>query len=291
MSVSVVIITGLSGSGMSSALKAFEDLGYFAVDNLPVQLIPTFVQLCSKSTEIDRTAFEVDVRSPEFLSAFPQVLADLKRRGDGVTVVFFEADDEVLFRRYSETRRPHPLPDHDVVAAIRQERRLLSEIRDLADIVIDTSQHTLHTLRDVIKDRFAEKRAAHELQVTIVSFGFRHGAPREADMVFDVRFLANPHFVPDLRPLTGKAPEVIAFLERDQEVCEVMTRFADLISFLLPRFAREGKSYLTIGVGCTGGRHRSVMVAEGLQKQLEEAGHKATVIHRDIYRDSERYGS
>lgn len=289
MPVSVVIITGLSGSGMSSALKAFEDLGYFAADNLPAQLIPTFVELCEQSNSIGRTAFVVDVRSPEFLSAFPLIVAELKRRYRDVTVLFLDAEDEALLRRYSETRRPHPLPDHDVLAAIRQERSLLSEIRDLADVLIDTSDRTVHSLRDVIRDRFAEESSAHEMQVTILSFGFRHGLPRETDMLFDVRFLPNPHFVPELRPLTGRDPQVIAYLGGENEVEEALARFTGLLDYLLPRFKGEGKSYLTVGVGCTGGRHRSVMVAEELNNRLIALGHRTIVVHRDISKDSDRY--
>jgi RNase adapter protein RapZ len=289
MPVSVVIITGVSGSGMSSALKSFEDLGYFAIDNLPAQLIPTFVKLCDDSIEIERTAFVVDVRSREFLSLFPRMHEELRERGVHVTVLFLEADDEVLLRRYSETRRPHPLPDQNVLQAIRQERELLSEIRDLADHVIDTSEQTVHTLRDVIKDRFAEKGGAHELNVTIASFGFRHGAPRGLDMVFDVRFLRNPHFIPELRPLTGRDPAVIQYLQSESEVEDTIARFVDLLAYLLPRFQREGKSYLTVGVGCTGGRHRSVMVAEAINKQLNERSYKSKVVHRDIDKDEQRY--
>jgi UPF0042 nucleotide-binding protein len=289
MPVSVVIITGVSGSGMSSALKSFEDLGYFAIDNLPAQLIPTFVKLCDDSIEIERTAFVVDVRSREFLSLFPRMHEELKEKGVHVTVLFLEADDEVLLRRYSETRRPHPLPDQNVLQAIRQERELLSEIRDLADHVIDTSEQTVHTLRDVIKDRFAEKGGAHELNVTISSFGFRHGAPRGLDMVFDVRFLRNPHFIPELRPLTGLDPAVIEYLQSESEVEDTIARFVDLLAYLLPRFQREGKSYLTVGVGCTGGRHRSVMVAEAINKQLNERSYDSKVIHRDIDKDERRY--
>ena len=289
MPASVVIITGVSGSGMSSALKAFEDLGYFAIDNLPAQLIPIFVRLCDESREIDRTAFVVDVRSREFLSLFPRIHDELKQKGVNVTVLFLEADDEVLLRRYSETRRPHPLPDQNVRHAIRQERELLSDIRDLADHVIDTSEHTVHTLRDVIKDHFAEKGGAHELNVTISSFGFRHGSPRGLDMLFDVRFLPNPHFTPELRPLTGLDPAVIEYLQSEGEVEDTIARFADLLAYLLPRFRREGKSYLTVGVGCTGGRHRSVMVAEALTARLTELGYQSKVLHRDIDRDDERY--
>lgn len=289
MPVSVVIITGVSGSGMSSALKSFEDLGYFAIDNLPAQLIPTFVNLCDDSVEIERTAFVVDVRSREFLSLFPRMHEELREKGVHVTILFLEADNEVLLRRYSETRRPHPLPDQNVLQAIRQERELLSEIRDLADHVIDTSEQTVHTLRDVIKDRFAEKGGAHELNVTISSFGFRHGAPRGLDMVFDVRFLRNPHFIPELRPLTGRDPAVIQYLQSESEVDDTIARFVDLLAYLLPRFQREGKSYLTVGIGCTGGRHRSVMVAEAINKQLNERSYKSKVVHRDIDKDEQRY--
>jgi UPF0042 nucleotide-binding protein len=289
MPASVVIITGVSGSGMSSALKTFEDLGYFAIDNLPAQLIPTFVRLCDESSEIDLTAFVVDVRSREFLNVFPGIHEELKEKGVNVTVLFLEADDEVLLRRYSETRRPHPLPDQDVRQAISQERELLSEIRQLADHVIDTSELTVHTLRDVIKDHFAGSGGAHGLNVTVSSFGFRHGSPRGLDMLFDVRFLPNPHFVAELRPLSGRDSKVIEYLQSKSEVEDTIARFVDLLSYLLPRFQREGKSYLTIGVGCTGGRHRSVMVAEAINKRLQELGYESRVLHRDLGREEERY--
>ena len=289
MPVSVVIITGVSGSGMSSALKHFEDLGYFAIDNLPAQLIPTFVRLCDDSQEIDRTAFVVDVRAREFLNKFPRMHEELKERGANVTVLFLEADDEVLLRRYSETRRPHPLTDQTVREAIQQERELLSEIRELADHVIDTSEHTVHSLREVIRNQFADKSGAHELNVTISSFGFRHGSPRGVDMVFDVRFLPNPHFLADLRPLTGLDPQVIKYLQSESEVEDTIARFVDLLAYLLPRFQREGKSYLTVGIGCTGGRHRSVMVAEEMGKKLNELGYKSNVVHRDLDKDEHRY--
>lgn len=291
MPVSVVIITGVSGSGMSSALKTFEDLGYFAIDNLPVQLIPTFVKLCGESKEIDRTAFVIDVRSREFLGLFPRINQELQDKGVSLTVLFLEADDDVLLRRYSETRRPHPLPDQNVLHAIRQEREMLSEIRDLADHVIDTSEHTVHTLRDVIKDHFSERGGAHELNVTVSSFGFRHGSPRGLDMLFDVRFLPNPHFVPELKPLTGRDAAVIKYLQSESEVEDTIARLVDLLSYLLPRFQREGKSYLTVGVGCTGGRHRSVMVADAINRRLNEMGYKSKVAHRDIGKDEERYMS
>ncbi len=270
-------------------MKAFEDLGYFAIDNLPVQLIPVFVRLSEESSEIDRTAIVSDVRSREFLGMFPRIHQELTEKGIGVTVVFLEADDDVLLRRYSETRRPHPLPDQDVLAAIRQEREMLSDIRDLADIVIDTSEHTVHTLRAAIKDRFAEKTGANELNITISSFGFRHGLPRGLDMLFDVRFLPNPHFIPELRPFTGRDPKVIEYLRSEGEVEETINRFIDLLAYLLPRFQREGKSYLTVGIGCTGGRHRSVMVADAINERLAELGYKSKVVHRDISKDEQRY--
>ncbi|HYL99908.1 MAG TPA: RNase adapter RapZ [Blastocatellia bacterium] len=289
MAVSVVIITGISGSGLSSALKAFEDMGYFAADNVPVQLIPTFVRLCAQTGDVQRTAFVIDARSREFLGDFPKIHEELLRQGISVTVLFLEADDEVLRRRYSETRRPHPLPDQDVAVAIHQERELLSQIRELADVMIDSSEHTVHTLRDAIRDRFAEKGAAQTMNVKLVSFGYRHGLPREADVLFDVRFLPNPHFIPELRKLTGLDQPVIDYLEKSGEVLEAISRFADLLAYLLPKFEREGKSYLTIGIGCTGGRHRSVMVAAALKSKLTDLGHKVSVIHRDIEREPERY--
>ena len=270
-------------------MKVFEDLGYFAVDNLPVQLIPTFVKLFEQSGKTDRTAFVVDVRSRESLTTFPRIHDELVREGALVTVLFLDADDNVLLRRYSETRRPHPLPDQDVLAAISQERSLLSRIRDLADVVIDTTEQTVHSLRDVIKDRFAERGSAQGIKVTLISFGFRQGLPREADMLLDVRFLPNPHFVPELRRLTGLDKEVVAYLDNENDVAEAIRRFSDLLEYLLPKFEAEGKSYLTIGVGCTGGRHRSVMVAQALHDKLEAAGVKAAVHHRDIARDAERY--
>lgn len=273
---------------MSSALKAFEDLGYFAIDNLPVQLIPIFVRLSEEASEIDRTAIVVDVRSREFLKMFPRIHQELLEKGVSVTVVFLEADEEVLLRRYSETRRPHPLPDENVLASIRQERELLSDIREHADIVIDTSEHTVHTLRGAIKEHFAEK-GADELRVAISSFGFRHGLPRGLDMLFDVRFLPNPHFIPELRPYTGRDEPVLEYLQSQSEVGETIDRFVDMLAYLLPRFQREGKSYLTVGIGCTGGRHRSVMVAEALYKRLAELGYKTRIVHRDIDRDEQRY--
>jgi UPF0042 nucleotide-binding protein len=252
-------------------------------------LIPIFVRLSEEASEIHRTAIVVDVRSREFLKMFPRIHDELTEKGVSITVVFLEADEEVLLRRYSETRRPHPLPDQNVLASIRQEIELLTDIREHADIVIDTSEHTVHTLRAAIKEHFAEKSGSDELRVTISSFGFRHGLPRGLDMLFDVRFLPNPHFIPELRPFTGRDEPVLTYLQSQSEVGETIDRFVDMLAYLLPRFQREGKSYLTVGIGCTGGRHRSVMIAEAIYKRLAELGYKTRIVHRDIDRDEQRY--
>lgn len=283
MAFSVVIITGLSGSGMSSAANAFEDLGYFSVDNLPPQLIPTFVDLCEQaSSEVTRAALVVDIRSGEFLERFPEIYEQLKQRGVDVRVVFLEADDETLQRRYSETRRPHPLAMPGVLAALRRERQQLAPIRELADEIVDTTDLTIHELRQTIRDRFTPHGAESGMRVTVTSFGFKRGTPRDLDLLFDVRFLPNPHFVPELRPLTGIDQPIVDYLEAQPEVGETLERFTDLLDFLLPRYEREGKSYVRIGIGCTGGRHRSVYLAEALRRHLAEVGFDAAAEHRDI---------
>jgi UPF0042 nucleotide-binding protein len=280
----LIIITGLSGSGMSSAMNVFEDLGYFCVDNLPVQLIPAFVHLCErKETGIKHAALVVDIREGEFLQSFPQVLTQLRGREDlETTVLFFEASVSSLQRRFSETRRPHPLGERSVLEAINEERDQLAPIRSLADVVIDTSDNTVHTLRDLLKRQFAPTSNEDEMQLTIVSFGYKYGIPLDADLLFDVRFLPNPYFVPELKELTGSDQPVIDYLKQSSEVKETIERFADLLTYLLPLYRREGKSYVTVGVGCTGGRHRSVTVADELALQLN--GYQARVSHRDMRR-------
>jgi RNase adapter protein RapZ len=283
MAFSVVIITGLSGSGMSSAANAFEDLGYFSVDNLPPQLIPTFVDLCEQSSsEISRAALVVDIRSGEFLERFPEIYDDLKQRGVDVRVVFLEADDTTLQQRYSETRRPHPLAMAGVQAALRRERQQLAPIRELADEIVDTTDMTIHDLRQTIRDRFRPRDVAATMRVTVTSFGFKRGTPRDLDLLFDVRFLPNPHFIPELRPLTGRDAPIVDYLEAQREVMETLDRLVDLLSYLLPRYQREGKSYVTIGIGCTGGRHRSVYLAEAIARRLAETGVDVRAEHRDI---------
>jgi len=277
----LVIITGMSGSGKASVLKAFEDLGYYCVDNLPVELIPQFAELALQSRDIRRTALVVDVREGTKLDKLPGILLSV-RHTIPTKVVFLEASDSVLLRRFSETRRPHPLgTDAPVQAALKQERRHLSKIRALADFVIDTSKFNVHELRALINERFHEKSPEKSILVSSVSFGFRQGVPEDADLVFDVRFLPNPHFVPEFRPLTGRDPRVAKYIRSFPQTREFLSRISDLLVYLLPHYIREGKSYLTIAFGCTGGQHRSVMMAEEVGKKLRSAGYRVKVVHRD----------
>ncbi|MCG3161752.1 MAG: Nucleotide-binding protein [Acidobacteria bacterium] len=280
----LIIITGLSGAGMSSAMNVFEDLGYFCVDNLPVQLIPSFVHLFERrESGITRAALGVNIREGEFLQSFPQVYAQLRGRDDiETTVLFMEASDAALHRRYSETRRPHPLGEGRVLEAIGAERRKLEPIRALADVVIDTSDHTVHTLRAWLKNRFAPENAEVKTDITIISFGFKYGVPLDADLLFDVRFLPNPHFVPELKDLTGNDQPVIEYLDKSEEARETIGRFCELLDYLMPLYQREGKSYVTVAVGCTGGRHRSVAVANAIGKHLNRNEQHARVTHRDV---------
>lgn len=277
----LVIITGMSGSGKASVLKAFEDLGYYCVDNLPVQLIPQFAELATQSSEIRLTALVVDVREGSRLDMLPGILKSV-RRMIPTKVVFLEASDAVLLRRFSETRRPHPLgTDSSVKSALKTERKHLSAIRRLSDFVIDTSKFNVHELRAHIKERFHEQSAEKSLLVSFVSFGFREGVPEDADLVFDVRFLPNPHFIPEFRPLTGRDARVARYIRSFPQTREFMKRVSDLLVFLLPHYIHEGKSYLTIAVGCTGGQHRSVMIAEELGKNLRHSGYRVKIVHRD----------
>lgn len=278
----LVIITGMSGSGKASVLKAFEDLGYYCVDNLPVELIPRFAELALQSADIRRTALVVDVREGSKLGRFPAILKAV-RRMIPTKVAFLEASDAVLLRRYSETRRPHPLgADTPVTASLKAERRRLASIRALADIVIDTSKFNVHELRAHITERFREQPREKNILVSSVSFGFRHGVPEDADLVFDVRFLPNPHFVAAFRPLTGRHPRVAKYIRSFPQTQEFVNRISDLLVYLLPHYIREGKSYLTIAFGCTGGQHRSVMIAEEVGKRLHKAGYRVKVVHRDM---------
>ncbi|HTT19493.1 MAG TPA: RNase adapter RapZ [Candidatus Sulfotelmatobacter sp.] len=277
----LVIITGMSGSGKASVLKAFEDLGYYCVDNLPVELIPRFAELTVRSRDSRRTALVIDVREGTQLGKLPGILKSV-RRMISTKVVFLEASDAVLLRRFSETRRPHPLgTDAPVKAALKAERRHLSAIRRVADFVIDTSKFNVHELRAHINERFHEQSPKKSILVSSVSFGFRNGVPEDADLVFDVRFLPNPHFVPEFRPLTGRHPRVAKYIRSFPQTQEFITRISDLLVYLLPHYIHEGKSYLTIAFGCTGGQHRSVMIAEEVGKHLRRAGYRVKIVHRD----------
>jgi len=277
----LVIITGMSGSGKASVLKAFEDLGYYCVDNLPVELIPQFAELALRSRGIRRTALVVDVREGTKLEQLPGILKSV-RGMIPAKVVFLEASDAVLLRRFSETRRPHPLgTDSPVKSALKEERRHLSSIRRLADYVIDTSKFNVHELRAYINERFLEQSSEKSILVSSVSFGFRQGVPEDADLVFDVRFLPNPHFVPEFRPLSGRDPRVAKYIRSFPQTREFIKRISKLLVYLLPHYVHEGKSYLTIAFGCTGGQHRSVMMAEEVGKHLRRAGYRVKVVHRD----------
>ena len=277
----LVLITGMSGSGKASVLKAFEDLGYYCVDNLPVPLIPRFAELVGQSSEIERTALVVDVREGSQLDALPQILKSVRRMLPA-KVIFLEASDSVLLRRYSETRRPHPLGTNTTVkSSLAAERRHLRPIRAMADLVIDTSKFNVHELRSYITERFEREQSDKSMMVSCVSFGFKHGVPEDADLMFDVRFLPNPHFVPEFRPLTGRDPKVAKYIRSFPQSREFISRISELLVYLLPHYIREGKSYLTIAFGCTGGQHRSVMIAEEVSKRLRKAGYRVNAVHRD----------
>jgi RNase adapter protein RapZ len=277
----LVIITGMSGSGKASVLKAFEDLGYYCVDNLPVELIPQFAELALQSSEIRRTALVVDVREGAKLDQLPAFLKSV-RSMIPTKIVFLEASDPVLLRRFSETRRPHPLgADSTVKAALKAERRHLGAIRNLADYVIDTSKFNVHELRALITQRFQEESRQKSLLISCVSFGFRQGVPEDADLVFDVRFLPNPHFVPEFRPLTGRDKRVAKYIRSFPQTREFIARISALLIYLIPHYIHEGKSYLTIAFGCTGGQHRSVMIAEEVAKRLRDSEYRVKVVHRD----------
>jgi UPF0042 nucleotide-binding protein len=277
-----VILTGLSGSGKSTVLHAFEDMGFYCVDNLPVELIPIFAELhAAGQGDFTRAALLVDAREGLQLEKLPPLLRHLKKNHPN-TLVFIEAAEDALLRRYSETRRPHPLGrNFSVRESLAHERALMEPIRKLADLSIDTSRFNVHELRHFITERF--KNPDHRpLMVSVVSFGYRYGVPTDADLVFDVRFLPNPHFVPRLRPFTGRDPKVRRYIRSFPQTGEFLRRIEGLLTYLMPHYIHEGKSYLTIAFGCTGGKHRSVMLAEAVKKALARRGFAGKVVHRDI---------
>lgn len=278
----LVVITGLSGSGKASVLKALEDLGFYSVDNLPVELIPKFAELTRDNPTVRATALVVDIREGAGLKRFPKIFARL-RQTISAQLIFLEADDGALVRRFSETRRPHPLgADRSIIKSIRSERKRLAPIRAVADLVINTSKFTVHDLRGFIAERFTGQRNASQIRIYVTSFGYRHGLPEDSDLVFDVRFLPNPNYIPKFKNLTGKNPAVARYIRSFPQTVEFITRISDLLVYLVPHYIREGKSYLTIAFGCTGGQHRSVMIADEIQGNLVKAGFKAKVNHRDI---------
>lgn len=280
----LVIITGLSGSGKGTVLKVFEDLGYFAVDNLPIELIPKFAELALDSAHIRCSALVVDIREGASLRDFPGMYQRLRNKLN-TRLVYLEAEDESLMRRFSETRRPHPLGvDAPVADSIQHEREALTHIRSLADHIIDTSKFTVHELRDVIRDTLGIGADTASLLVNVVSFGFRHGVPTDADLVFDVRFLPNPNYIPEFKHRTGLHEGVAEYIRSYPQTQEFMARITSLLEFLLPHYVREGKSYLTIAFGCTGGQHRSVMMASEMRSRLTNLGYKVKETHRDMPR-------
>jgi UPF0042 nucleotide-binding protein len=277
----LVVITGLSGSGKGSVLRALEDLGYYAVDNLPVDLIPKFAELTRDNPEIHAAALVVDIREGLGLSRLPQVLGRVRKAID-TQVVFLEADDSAIVRRFSETRRPHPLgTDVSIPRSIRSERMRMAPIRAAADLIINTSKFTVHELRDFIGERFRGQSDESKILISVISFGYRNGIPPDSDLVFDVRFLPNPNYIPRFKNLTGRDPAVAEYIRSFPQTVEFIERISDLLVYLLPHYIREGKSYLTIAFGCTGGQHRSVMIAEEIRKLLLHGGFKAKVSHRD----------
>ena len=281
----LVILTGMSGSGKLSALKAFEDLGFYSVDNLPLELIPRFAELVRGSTEIERAAIVVDVREGMRLDRFPGILKKV-RKIIPTRVVFLEADEDALVRRFSETRRPHPMGRGEtVISGIRAERQRVDPIRNVADVILDTTKFNVHELRAHINAQFERGTGgARDLTLTTTSFGFKNGVPTEADLVFDVRFLPNPHFVPEFRKLTGRHPKVAKYVRDFPQTQEFLDRITDLLKFLIPHYIDEGKSYLTVAFGCTGGQHRSVFIAEEIKKRLAAEGRRVKATHRDMPR-------
>ncbi len=277
----LVIITGLSGSGKGTVLRSLEDAGYYAVDNLPVELLATFSQLIKENPGIENAAIVVDIREEAGLAKLPDLYLQLREQLR-TALIFLEASTETLLRRYSETRRPHPLGEFTKLEdSIDAERMHLAQIRELADTVIDTSKFNVHELRDYVRARFGDHGEQTPLRIAVTSFGFRHGVPETSDLVFDVRFLPNPNYIPEFRHLTGLDPQVAAYVRDFPQTVEFLNRIEDLLVYLIPHYIREGKSYLTVSFGCTGGHHRSVMMAEEVAQHLREKGYSAKASHRD----------
>lgn len=280
----MIIITGLSGSGKSAALKAFEDIGYYCVDNLPIALLSGFTEFADDSEEAVRSAIGIDVRDKSFPEQFPALLGHLKAAGKHIELLFLEASDQTLVRRFSETRRPHPLARGvtPLIDGITREREKLLEIKKLADRILDTSDYTVHDLRQIVERQYARPDARRPMVVTLITFGYKFGVPYDIDLLFDLRFLPNPYFVPELKNLTGETPRIQEYVMAGPEAKEFLDRLVNFLDYLLPRYQHEGKSYLTIGFGCTGGRHRSVAIALRIAELFRDRGYDVNVKHRDI---------
>ena len=283
----IIIISGLSGSGKSTAMRALEDSGFYCIDNLPTTLIPTFIELCQHSTRgLSKVAIVVDIRGKEFLEGFRKVAQDLRNEGHEVRILFLESADEVLIRRYSETRRSHPVEKErglSLPEAVKEERGEMAFLREIADEVIDTSTLNVHQLRDIILERLLPAMT-RRMKITLLSFGYSYGIPTEADIVMDVRLLPNPFFVSELRGLTGKDAQVRDYVLKQEETTPFLERFSEMITYLIPLYEKEGKSYLTIAIGCTGGKHRSVVITERMAEMLSQRDQSITVRHRDVER-------
>jgi UPF0042 nucleotide-binding protein len=279
----LVIVTGLSGSGRSATLKAFEDMGFNCVDNLPLELLSAFVEFARESEEVSRSAIGIDIREKDFPKRFPALYGELKSGGIFIETLFLDASDQAIVRRFSETRRPHPLAGGSIplLDGIRRERAALAEVRKLADLIIDTTDYTVHDLRQTIERHYAAGDVGRPMVITLLTFGYKFGVPYDLDLLFDLRFLPNPHFVPELRPYTGEDPRVREYIMAQADSTEFLARLQGFIEYLLPRYRREGKSYLTIGFGCTGGRHRSVAVALMIAEFLRTSGYDVIIKHRD----------
>jgi RNase adapter protein RapZ len=279
----LVIVTGMSGSGKGTVLKAFEDMGFFCIDNLPVQLIPKFIEgIHVSGGEVERVALVIDVRAGEKLRDLHKILSRLRDNDFRIFVLFLEARDDVLVRRFSETRRPHPLTAKTPIRdAIKQERRRIQSIREAADVIVDTSDYSIHQVKSLVTSQFRAQPRASALSINLVSFGYKHGVPLESDLLFDVRFLPNPYFVEGLRALSGRDRKVAHYMRGFPETASLVRRLAGFLKYVVPLYVREGKTYLTVGIGCTGGRHRSVFVAEELARQLKIDRATIRVRHRD----------
>ncbi len=280
----MIVVTGLSGSGRSAALKSFEDIGFYCVDNLPLALLPPFVEFAERSEQAYRSAIGIDIREKGFPEQFPALYGSLKARVSFIELLFLDASDQTIVRRFSETRRPHPLAKGatPLLDGIRQERIALQDVKKLADRIIDSSDFTVHDLRQTIERQYSDVDTDRPMVITLITFGYKFGVPYDLDLLFDLRFLPNPHFVPELKALTGEDEDVREYIMARHDAVDFLDRLLEFLAYLLPRYRREGKSYLTVGLGCTGGRHRSVALAVLVAERLREKGYDVNVRHRDI---------